>query len=98
MSSRKGSAKAKRIAEFKAGLGGMNDLFSRETERAASASLEKDRALRERACESKNRYASEKEAREAIRACAEHGTLGLRCYRCSYCNGCHLTSKSPRSM
>ena len=29
MGSRKGSAKAKRIAEFKAGLGGMDDVFAR---------------------------------------------------------------------
>lgn len=97
MTSRKGSAKAKRIAEFKSQLGGMDDLFARETERAAAKSIEKDRALREKACESKNRYASEKEAREAIRACAEHGTLGLRCYRCSYCEGWHLTSKKSQS-
>ena len=97
MTSRKGSAKAKRIAEFKSQLGGMDDLFARETERSTAKSLERERALREKACESKNRYGSEKEAREAIRACAEHGTLGLRCYRCSYCNGWHLTSKAPNS-
>lgn len=97
MTSRKGSAKAKRLAEFKAQLGGMDDLFARETERASAKSLEKERALREKACESKNRYVSERDAREAIRACAEHGTLGLRCYRCSYCDGWHLTSKAPNS-
>lgn len=33
MGSRKGSAKAKRIAEFKAGLGGMDDVFARESVR-----------------------------------------------------------------
>lgn len=33
MGSRKGSAKAKRIAEFKAGLGGMDDVFAREDAR-----------------------------------------------------------------
>ena len=97
MASRKGSAKAKRIAEFKSQLGGMDDLFERETERATTKSAEKERALREKACESKNRYGSEREAREAIRACAEHGTLGLRCYRCTWCNGWHLTSKAPHS-
>ena len=30
MGSRKGSAKAKQIARFKAGLGGMDDLFAKE--------------------------------------------------------------------
>ncbi|MBE6464639.1 MAG: hypothetical protein E7003_04890 [Eggerthellaceae bacterium] len=97
MTSRKGSAKAKRIAEFKSQLGGMDDLFERETKRVTAKSLEKERTLRKKACESKNRYDSERDAREAIRACAEHGTLGLRCYRCPYCDGWHLTSKSQNA-
>ena len=81
MGSRKGSAKAKQIARFKAGLGGMDDLFAKEE------------ALRRKACESKNRYASRMEAEDAIRSCEEYGRRGLRCYKCPHCNGWHLTSK-----
>lgn len=44
MGSRKGSAKAKRIAEFKAGLGGMDDVFARESVRKSKKSC------RERRC------------------------------------------------
>ena len=29
---------------------------------------------------------------EAIAACEEHGRRGLSTYKCSYCNGWHLTS------
>lgn len=53
MGSRKGSAKAKRIAEFKAGLGGMDDVFAREDARKSKKAAEKDAALRRKACESK---------------------------------------------
>ena len=28
-----------------------------------------------------------------VRACAAQGPTGLRCYRCPYCEGWHLTSK-----
>lgn len=107
MGSRKRSAQQRKIAEFKAslsdGLGpspygeaygsGLDDMFAREEERRRQAEAEHDRALRKKACESKNRYVSEGEAREAIALCAEHGTMGLRCYKCAYCGGWHLTSK-----
>ena len=96
MGSRKGSAKAKRIAEFKAGLGGMDDVFAREDARKSKKAAEKDAALRKKSYESKNRYSCKSDAEAAILACAEHGTTGLHCYRCSYCNGWHLTSKPQR--
>ena len=94
MGSRKGSAKAKRIAEFKAGLGGMDDVFARESVRKSKKAAEKDAALRKKACES--RYSCKSDAESAIIACAKHGTVGLHCYKCSYCNGWDLTSKPTR--
>lgn len=90
--SKKRSAWAKETAEFKASLGGMNDIFAREEQRNARRSQEKEAARRKKACESKNRYASRYEALDAIASCAEHGTTGLQCYRCPHCNGWHLTS------
>ena len=31
---------------------------------------------------------------DAIAACEDYGTRGLRCYKCEYCKGWHLTSHS----
>ena len=45
MGSRKGSAKAKQIARFKAGLGGMDDLFAKEEALRDKRAQEKDAAL-----------------------------------------------------
>ena len=92
MGSRKPSAKAKRMQEFKSQLGGLDDLFAQERRRGEEMSARKEAALREKSCESKNRYATLGEARQAIDACAAHGTRGLSAYRCPYCNGWHLTS------
>ena len=97
MGSRKPSAKAKQVSAFKAQLGDMDDIFAREEKRREDLSSRKEAALRLKACESKTRYSSRGEAEEAIRLCAEHGTRGLHCYRCSYCNGWHLTSKPMRN-
>lgn len=94
MGSRKGSAKAKRVAEFKAQLGGMDDVFAKENQRNTKRAQEKEAALRRKACESKNRYSCRSDAEAAIVACADYGTTGLHCYKCSYCNGWHLTSKT----
>ena len=47
MGSREASAKAKRIAEFKAGLGGMDDVFAREDARKSK------KAARKRCCAAK---------------------------------------------
>ncbi len=96
MGSRKRQAIAKQVAEFKASLGGMDDLFAREDARQKRRDEEHDAALRRKTCESKNRYAYLSEAEDAIAACAEHGTCGLHAYRCPYCNGWHLTSKPER--
>lgn len=96
MGSRKGSARAKELAAFKAGLGGMDDLFAREGDRLERDAEERERALRWKACESKNRYASRAEAEDAIASCAEHGTAGLHAYRCPHCHGWHLTSKPTK--
>lgn len=92
MGSRKQSARAKQIAQFKASLGGMDDVFEREEQRREEGSRQREEALRAKACESKNRYASRQEAEEVIAWCAERGKRGLQCYRCDYCKGWHLTS------
>lgn len=95
MGSKKPSARAKQIAAFKSQLDdlGMDDVFAREERREAERAAEHEEALREKACRSKNRYASRREAEDAIASCAAHGTTGLHCYRCRYCHGWHLTSK-----
>ena len=49
-----------------------------------------------KACTSKKRYPYRSDAEEAIELCAQHGTRGLHCYRCPYCDGWHLTSKPMR--
>lgn len=92
MGSRKPSAKAKQMASFKAELGSMDDLFGREEQRQDALLARREEARRERACDRKKRYTTRADAEEAIRLCAEHGTRGLRCYKCSYCGGWHLTS------
>ena len=92
MGSRKPSAQAKRIQEFKSQLGGLDDLFAAESRRDERISQEKENAQRRKACESKNRYSSRDEARATIASCEAHGAKGLHVYRCPYCNGWHLTS------
>jgi hypothetical protein len=92
MVSRKRSAQAKQIAAFKAELGSMDDVFEREQQLQEKHALEHEEALRRKACESKNRYASRSEAEEVKRDCEAHGGRGLHIYRCPYCNGWHLTS------
>ena len=96
MASRKPSAKAKQVNAFKAQFTSLDDAFARERDRKEALSAQTEAALRNKACESKNRYSSPSEARAAIASCAEHGTVGLHSYRCPYCNGWHLTSKPPR--
>ena len=93
MTSRKPSAKAKRTAEFKSQLGGLDDVFAREQQRQEGLAESREAALRNKACESKNRYSSRTEAEDMIRTLASYGKKGLHCYRCPYCNGWHLTSK-----
>ncbi len=96
MSSRKPSAKAKRVEEFKAQLEvaySTDDPFAYESARLNETEKNKEAVKRKKACESKNRYSSRSEAERAIASCAEYGTTGLHCYQCPYCNGWHLTSK-----
>lgn len=95
MTSRKPSARARQIAAFKTQPSGLDDLFAHEREHEEELAAQHDEALFNKACASKQRYASKAEALDAIRRCAEHGRRGLRCYRCSYCGGWHLTSKPP---
>ena len=94
MGSRKRSARAKQVAEFKASLdaGGMEDVFAHEAQRRENMTARREAALREKACESKNRYASRAEAEENLAWCESRGVRGLSVYRCDYCNGWHLTS------
>mgnify|MGYP003205428972 CR=1 FL=1 len=97
MSSRKPSAKAKRVAEFKASLGGLDDAFNREKRKQTKRAIEREHALEAKACTTKKRYAYRSDAEEAIELCAQHGTRGLHCYRCPYCEGWHLTSSHATS-
>ena len=92
MGSRKPSANAKRVQQFKSQLGGLDDLFASEHRREERLSADKEAAFRRKSCESKNRYDTKGEAQLAIASCAEHGTTGLMAYRCEYCGGWHLTS------
>lgn len=92
MASRKPSARAKRREEFRAELGGFDDVFAREEERREELAARREHARYEKACASKMRYATRGDALDAIAACAEHGRRGLTCYKCSYCGGWHLTS------
>ena len=92
MGSRKRSARAKQVADFKASLGGMDDIFAREDQRHEDMEARHAARLREKACESKNRYHSYDEAQENLAWCEERGVRGLHIYRCPYCDGWHLTS------
>lgn len=92
MSSRKPQAKAKQLARFRAGLGGMDDVFARESRRSSEEMGEAQR----RTCLAKNRYDTREDAEEAARACTANGRRALRVYRCDYCDGWHLTSKPER--
>jgi hypothetical protein len=90
--SKKRSARAKQIEQFKAQLGGLDDLYGREERRQDEIRERRDDARRERACERKSRYASRVDAEMAIAWCEEQGRRGLTYYRCPYCHGWHLTS------
>lgn len=92
MASHKRSALRKQRNAFEAGLGGMDDVFAQEENRRKNMDEERAAALKHKACDSKNRYATRAEAEDAIAACAAYGRGGLHTYRCSYCKGWHLTS------
>lgn len=92
MGSRKGQAKAKKQAQFRADFGisaeRLDDAFAAEARRASDASGERQR----QACLSKNRYDTREDAEEAARTCTTSGRRKLSVYRCDYCDGWHLTS------
>lgn len=94
MGSKKRAAWTKQKAEFAASLdsGSLDDVFAHEEERHEGMTARREAALREKACESKNRYASRIEAEENLAWCEARGVRGLAIYRCHYCNGWHLTS------
>ena len=77
MGSKKRSARAREVADFKSqlesGLGGLDDLFANEELREQKREAEHDATMRWKACE-------------------KRGTRGLEIYRCEYCGGWHLTS------
>lgn len=94
MGSQKRSARKARRSAFEKGLGDeLGDVFAREDARRAQQRKQHEEVLRYKACERKKRYASEAEAKDAIRSCERHGSRDLHCYRCPYCNGWHLTHK-----
>ena len=94
MGSQKRSVRKARRSAFERGLGDeLGDVFAREDARRAQQRKQREEALRYKACERKKRYASEAEAKDAIRSCERHGSRDLHCYRCPYCNGWHLTHK-----
>lgn len=92
MASRKPSARARQVAAFKAQASSMDDLFGREAARRDADEARREEARYEKACASKNRYATRAEAEATAAACAAHGRGGLAVYRCPYCGGWHLTS------
>ena len=95
MSSHKRSARAKRVAEFKSQLTDSlgYDMWDEAEERERIMESRNSVKLSKKMCTSKNRYATEGEALEVARECAEHGSPALRVYECPLCGGWHLTSK-----
>ena len=68
MGSQKRSARKARRSAFERGLGDeLGDVFAREDARRAQQQKQREEALRYKACERKKRYASEAEAKDAIR-------------------------------
>ena len=70
----------------------LDEVFDRESHRHEVLDERREAIREHKACTSKQRYASRREAEMTIAACAAHGTHELRCYRCTYCHGWHLTS------
>ena len=83
MGSKKRSARAREVADFKSqlesGLGGLDDLFANEELREQKREAEHDATMRWKACEKKNRYATRDDAEGARDARARN--LSLRVLR-----------------
>ena len=98
MGSRKQSARERQRAAFEAGLGqgsrSLDDAFASAAAQRERMAADHEAHLRHKACERKKRYASEADAKDAIRSCERHGSRDLHCYRCPYCGGWHLTHKA----
>ena len=94
MGSKKPSARARDRARFADAVEhtSWDRLFDREERREQELAARRDEARYEKACASKNRYATKGEAQEALEWCAAQGRRGLSIYRCPYCHGWHLTS------
>ena len=73
----------------------MGDLFAQESARKAADDERREQALRAKACESKQRYATRADAKATIATCERHGSPALYLYKCPYCGGWHLTHKRP---
>ena len=80
MASHKPSARAKRVAAFKADFFDAGDSFEREHQHLDNLDAKRDQAFREKSCASKQRYTCKSDALEAIARCEEHGRRGLSCY------------------
>lgn len=93
MPSRKRSAVRKQREEFEAGFTSLDGLFSRAEREQGELASRREAAQRSRSCERKNRYDTRADAEDAIARCEERGRRGLRCYRCEFCGGWHLTSR-----
>ena len=92
MGSRKRSARMRVRQEFERGFTDREDLFEDARESMDALGSRRERALYEKACGSKRRYATRSEAKDAIRYQESLGKRGLTAYRCEYCKGYHLTS------
>lgn len=93
MPSRKRSATRKQREEFEAGFTSLDGLFARAEAAQDRLDSRREAVHRARSCERKMRYDTRTDAEDAIARCKERGTRGLRCYRCEFCGGWHLTSR-----
>ena len=102
MGSKKRSARERERAAFTESLArpksdsSIDALFTREDAHRQEMERQHEAALRYKACERKQRYATRAEAQDAVRDCKRHGSRDLHVYPCPYCNGWHLTHKPAR--
>lgn len=100
MGSKKRSALRRERDEYRTAFDDRDDLgglFEREATRRDDLRERAAEARRDKACASKQRYASRAEAEATIALSEAHGARGLSCYKCRYCRGWHLTSHPWKS-